>query len=88
MKKLNLSLLVYITSILAILLEVFSYFYIGINIIGLWDISKFYIPIAILFIFIDRWFNKEFNKKYFFRSIFLIIIFVVLLALELYRFWY
>lgn len=88
MKKLNLSLLIYTTSILAIILGILSHFYIGINIVGLWDISKFYVPIAISLILIDRLFNKELNKKYFFRSVVFIIIFVLLLVLELYRFWY
>jgi hypothetical protein len=88
MKKLNLSLLIFIASTIAIIVAVFSYFFIGINIIGLWDISKFYIPIAFALILVDKTFNIEVNKKYLFLSIIFTTIFVTLLVLELYMFWY
>ena len=81
-EKLRLSLLAAIGSFILLVSLILGYFYIGLTIIGIWGISKFYLPLAIIVILIDKIFNKNLNIKNFYISIILLIVYTALLFIE------
>ncbi len=80
-QKLHLSLLVFITELISIALVILSNFYIGLTAVGLWDVNKIYIPLAILLLLIDKVSNKEVNKRIFVSSVVSLVILILLMII-------
>ena len=81
-KKFKISYIVFILSVLSIILLALNFFSIGMTIVGLWDFSKYYIPIIISLLLVDRLLNKNINTKYFKMSIILNLVYIVIILVE------
>ncbi|OHA93765.1 MAG: hypothetical protein A3H52_03190 [Candidatus Zambryskibacteria bacterium RIFCSPLOWO2_02_FULL_39_26] len=87
-KKFKISYIVFILSVLSIILLALNFFSIGMTIVGLWDFSKYYIPIIISLLLVDRLLNKNINTKYFKMSIILNLVYIVIILVEVINFHY
>ncbi len=81
-EKIKISYLLCGSAVAGILLELLSFFYVGLTMVGLWDLSKYYIPLVAFLLVVDVFFNKNINRKYFKIAIVLNVIFIIIMIIQ------
>ncbi len=87
-EKFKISYLLCILAVIALLAEILSFFYIGFTVVGLWSLSEYYIPLVIVLSLLEKFFNKNINKRYFVASLLLNVVYIIILAVQVTNFSY